>query len=506
MGDVVNSMKRALRNGKAWTLVLAAASIWSGCAAVFSRERGASSEPVPPAAAPAALPATISRLAVDGGRARDPDRASGRQRRWSGRPTATRMGPWSSSCPTHGRCRRSSRSLAGGSGLLGPVARRRNQRPAAHAAHGRTRRRGRAPDRRRPEQPAHRPAPVGRPAGSWRRRRPRRSCRAPCTVAAPRMRRRGTGAEGRSGCPEPAAGDAWPSRDADPPASPAAGSLRLRHPGPPVRGAPADRPRGLDSGSVDVVEGRDHGRASSPETASSPTRPSSWKTPSDSSSTSTASSIRAPAAARRSTARFCTYPRLAVQAEPRSRLARRLRPPPDRAADDRARRGRPGRALQHHGACPARLRGRGDRAVARAAGVAAVRCRGYPGQPAASRDAGPRGATDTAVAVVPRLRSLRRRGRGGARPESVQPELEPESAPTRRSWLTERCSRPSRRRGRCRLCSGDDASAAPTVGACAAGDRPVDRPSPPGPPPATTPAFSRPPTPRPPNRHGPPSC
>ena len=33
MGDVVNSMKRALRNGKAWTLVLAAATIWSGSAA-----------------------------------------------------------------------------------------------------------------------------------------------------------------------------------------------------------------------------------------------------------------------------------------------------------------------------------------------------------------------------------------------------------------------------------------------------------------------------------------
>ena len=33
MGDVVKSMKRALRNGKAWTLVLAAATIWSGSAA-----------------------------------------------------------------------------------------------------------------------------------------------------------------------------------------------------------------------------------------------------------------------------------------------------------------------------------------------------------------------------------------------------------------------------------------------------------------------------------------
>jgi len=64
MGDVVNSMKRALRNGKAWTLVLAAASIWSGCAAVSPESVSLSSEPVPPAAAPAALPATISRLAV----------------------------------------------------------------------------------------------------------------------------------------------------------------------------------------------------------------------------------------------------------------------------------------------------------------------------------------------------------------------------------------------------------------------------------------------------------
>ena len=64
MGDVVNSMKRALRNGKAWTLVLAAASIWSGCAAASPDSVSLSSEPVPPAAAPASLPATISRLAV----------------------------------------------------------------------------------------------------------------------------------------------------------------------------------------------------------------------------------------------------------------------------------------------------------------------------------------------------------------------------------------------------------------------------------------------------------
>ncbi len=64
MGDVVNSMKRALRNGKAWTLVLAAASIWSGCAAASPESVALSSEPVPPAAAPASLPATISRLAV----------------------------------------------------------------------------------------------------------------------------------------------------------------------------------------------------------------------------------------------------------------------------------------------------------------------------------------------------------------------------------------------------------------------------------------------------------
>ena len=64
MGDVVNSMKRALRNGKAWTLVLAAATIWSGPAAATSESVAQSSEPVPPAAAPAALPATISRLAV----------------------------------------------------------------------------------------------------------------------------------------------------------------------------------------------------------------------------------------------------------------------------------------------------------------------------------------------------------------------------------------------------------------------------------------------------------
>ena len=64
MGDVVKSMKRALRNGKAWTLVLAAATIWSGCAAASPESVSLSSEPVPPAAAPAALPATISRLAV----------------------------------------------------------------------------------------------------------------------------------------------------------------------------------------------------------------------------------------------------------------------------------------------------------------------------------------------------------------------------------------------------------------------------------------------------------
>ena len=64
MGDVVKSMKRALRNGKAWTLVLAAATMWSGCAAASPESVSLSSEPVPPAAAPAALPATISRLAV----------------------------------------------------------------------------------------------------------------------------------------------------------------------------------------------------------------------------------------------------------------------------------------------------------------------------------------------------------------------------------------------------------------------------------------------------------
>ena len=64
MGDVVNSMKRALRNGKAWTLVLAAATIWSGSAAASPESVAQSSEPVPPAAAPASLPATISRLAV----------------------------------------------------------------------------------------------------------------------------------------------------------------------------------------------------------------------------------------------------------------------------------------------------------------------------------------------------------------------------------------------------------------------------------------------------------
>ncbi len=64
MGDVVKSMNRALRNGKAWTLVLAAATIWSGSAAATPESAAASSEPVPPAAAPASLPATISRLAV----------------------------------------------------------------------------------------------------------------------------------------------------------------------------------------------------------------------------------------------------------------------------------------------------------------------------------------------------------------------------------------------------------------------------------------------------------
>ena len=64
MGDVVNSMKRALRNGKAWTLVLAAVTIWSGPAAASPESVAQSSEPVPPAAAPASLPATISRLAV----------------------------------------------------------------------------------------------------------------------------------------------------------------------------------------------------------------------------------------------------------------------------------------------------------------------------------------------------------------------------------------------------------------------------------------------------------
>ena len=64
MGDVVNSMKRALRNGQAWTLVLAATSIWSGCVAATPGNASLSSEPVPPAAAPASMPATISRLAV----------------------------------------------------------------------------------------------------------------------------------------------------------------------------------------------------------------------------------------------------------------------------------------------------------------------------------------------------------------------------------------------------------------------------------------------------------
>ena len=64
MGDVVNSMQRALRNVRAWTLVLAATSLWSGCAAASPESVALSSEPVPPAAAPASMPATISRLAV----------------------------------------------------------------------------------------------------------------------------------------------------------------------------------------------------------------------------------------------------------------------------------------------------------------------------------------------------------------------------------------------------------------------------------------------------------
>ncbi len=64
MGDVVNSMQRAQRNGRAWTMVLAATLIWSGCAAAASESVARSSEPVPPAAAPASTPATISRLAV----------------------------------------------------------------------------------------------------------------------------------------------------------------------------------------------------------------------------------------------------------------------------------------------------------------------------------------------------------------------------------------------------------------------------------------------------------
>jgi type IV pilus assembly protein PilQ len=64
MGDVVNSMKRALRNGRAWTLVLAATSIWSGCAAASPESVALSSEPVPPVAATASMPATISRLDV----------------------------------------------------------------------------------------------------------------------------------------------------------------------------------------------------------------------------------------------------------------------------------------------------------------------------------------------------------------------------------------------------------------------------------------------------------
>lgn len=64
MGDVVNSMNRALRNGKAWSLVLAAATIWNVTIVATPGGAAQSSEPVPPAAAPASLPATISRLAV----------------------------------------------------------------------------------------------------------------------------------------------------------------------------------------------------------------------------------------------------------------------------------------------------------------------------------------------------------------------------------------------------------------------------------------------------------
>ena len=64
MGDVVNSMKRAQRNGRAWTLVLAATLISSGCLAASTESVAQSSAPVPPAAAPASMPATISRLAV----------------------------------------------------------------------------------------------------------------------------------------------------------------------------------------------------------------------------------------------------------------------------------------------------------------------------------------------------------------------------------------------------------------------------------------------------------
>jgi hypothetical protein len=80
---------------------------------------------VPPAAAPAALPATISRLAVVEVRP-EPDRLRGRQRLWTTYATAT--GRWSS--VNARRCRRARRESAGRPGATGAAVDETSGRPS----------------------------------------------------------------------------------------------------------------------------------------------------------------------------------------------------------------------------------------------------------------------------------------------------------------------------------------------------------------------------------------
>ncbi len=362
MGDVVKSMKRALRNGKVWTLVLAATTIWSGCAAASPESVSLSSEPVPPAAAPAALPATISRLAVDGGCARNPDRARGRQRSGvddlsrRGRGAGHRVAQYAAAR------RRARRESAGRPGVVGRRCGRRDQRPTPHPAHRPDPAGGRAHARRRTEQSAHR-------HDAGRRRDALRLPAVPVAEEAEIAR----GREAAPTAPSPSL-PAPQRKPRSPVAAAESGQLRgAGHARSAPAGAAADRPAGLAPGEC-----------RGPRRGSADGRPGRWRwrvrlldlpvveprslrhRPRRRGEPERAQQ-RAP---RRRDPR--PHSRLTVQAESRGRLAGGLRSAPDRSADHRTRSRGPHRPLRRLGA---RSRSAHDGSAIEAPGPAATRPR-----------------------------------------------------------------------------------------------------------------------------------